>query len=165
PRPRVRGRLPENRRSKGAGEGHERRRGDRHLLALRRRRVDRGVRRRVPEGSRMTTADLLRSSWTFRPVVLLACAAALAWHAAMGGLRSARRTSALLAAMAILFLALSSPLDALAAGYLFSAHMLQHLLLVLVVPALALMALPAAQGSPSAWADGAARWVLSRPVV
>jgi cytochrome c oxidase assembly factor CtaG len=117
----------------------------------------------------MTTADLLRSSWTLRPVVLLACAAAIAWHASTGGLRAGRRTAALLAAVAILLLALSSPIDALAAGYLFSAHMLQHLLLVLVVPALALMALP-----PPAFAHGgragrafeaASRWLLRRPVV
>jgi len=112
----------------------------------------------------MTTADLLRSSWTFRPVVLLACAVALAWHGSSGGLRSARRTGALLAAVAALVLALSSPLDALAAGYLFSAHMLQHLLLVLVVPALALMALPPAP-VPAPVVDRVARWLLARPVI
>jgi cytochrome c oxidase assembly factor CtaG len=37
---------------------------------------------------------------------------------------------------------LTSPLDALANGYLFSAHMLQHLLLLLVVPPLLLLARP-----------------------
>ena len=35
-----------------------------------------------------------------------------------------------------------SPLNALADGYLFSAHMLQHILLLLIVPALLLMSLP-----------------------
>jgi cytochrome c oxidase assembly factor CtaG len=44
-----------------------------------------------------------------------------------------------------------SPLAVLAQGYLFSAHMLQHILLVLAVPALALMALPPAARLP-AWA-------------
>jgi putative membrane protein len=124
----------------------------------------------------MTTSDLLRSAWSFRPVVLVACAAALAWHgvilrsarersATRGGSRSARRTGALLAAVAVLILALSSPIDALAAGYLFSAHMLQHLLLVLVVPALALMALPPARGTGRPVAARMARWLLDRPVV
>jgi putative membrane protein len=112
----------------------------------------------------MTTSDLLRSAWAFRPVVLLACAAALAWHGAIGGFRSARRTGALVAAVAVLLLTLSSPLDTLAAGYLFSAHMLQHLLLVLVVPALALMALPPASVTPP-FVARAARWLLERPVV
>jgi cytochrome c oxidase assembly factor CtaG len=42
----------------------------------------------------------------------------------------------------ILFLTLASPIDALADGYLFSAHMLQHLLLLLAVPPLILLSLP-----------------------
>lgn len=112
----------------------------------------------------MTTADLLRSGWVFRPLVLLACAGALAFHGARGGFRSTRRTGALAAAVTVLVLALSSPIDTLAAGYLFSAHMLQHLLLVLVVPPLALMALPPAPVT-SPVADRAARWILDRPVV
>jgi putative membrane protein len=112
----------------------------------------------------MTTSDLLRSAWSLRPAVLLACAAALAWHGARGGLRSTHRTGALAAAVTVLILALSSPIDKLAAGYLFSAHMLQHLLLVLVVPALALMALPPVTvAAPTA--DRVARWLLARPVV
>jgi cytochrome c oxidase assembly factor CtaG len=43
--------------------------------------------------------------------------------------------------VAVLVLALLSPIGQLADGYLFSAHMLQHLLLVLVVPPLALLGL------------------------
>jgi putative membrane protein len=113
----------------------------------------------------MTTTDLLRSAWSFRPVVLVACAAALTAHGVRGGFRSRRRTGALLVAVTVLVLALSSPLDALAAGYLFSAHMLQHLVLVLLVPALALMALPKASLAPSPTANRAARWLLSRPLV
>ncbi len=45
-------------------------------------------------------------------------------------------------ALAILFCTLASPVNALANGYLFSAHMLQHLLLLLVVPPLLLLGLP-----------------------
>ena len=39
----------------------------------------------------------------------------------------------------ILFLSLQSPLDTLGDTYLFSAHMAQHLLLILVVPPLLLL--------------------------
>ncbi len=49
----------------------------------------------------------------------------------------------------MLVLALASPIGQLAEGYLFSAHMLQHLLLVLVVPPLALLGL-GARGRPGA---------------
>ena len=47
------------------------------------------------------------------------------------------------AAVASFFLALASPIGVLARGYLFSAHMLQHLLLLLAVPPLVLLGLPA----------------------
>jgi cytochrome c oxidase assembly factor CtaG len=53
------------------------------------------------------------------------------------------------AAVAVLFLALASPIGVLAQGYLFSAHMLQHLLLVLVVPPLALLGLPHGESVPA----------------
>ncbi|HEY2799848.1 MAG TPA: cytochrome c oxidase assembly protein, partial [Chthoniobacterales bacterium] len=47
-----------------------------------------------------------------------------------------------LAAVVIFLLTLLSPINALADGYLFSAHMLQHILLLLIVPALLLISLP-----------------------
>jgi putative membrane protein len=45
-------------------------------------------------------------------------------------------------AVVVFLLALISPLSALANGYVFSAHMVQHILLVLIVPALLLLSLP-----------------------
>jgi cytochrome c oxidase assembly factor CtaG len=45
-------------------------------------------------------------------------------------------------AVGVFLLALISPFSALANGYLFSAHMVQHILLVLIVPALFLLSLP-----------------------
>jgi cytochrome c oxidase assembly factor CtaG len=89
----------------------------------------------------MTNRELL-AAWTFPVPAFLAGVALLALHRASGGLRSARRTAALGAALALAALALASPLAVLAAGYLFSAHMLQHLLLVLAIPPLLLGALP-----------------------
>lgn len=47
-----------------------------------------------------------------------------------------------LAGMLVIFLALVSPLDEIGDEYLFSAHMIQHLLLTLVAPPLLLLGLP-----------------------
>jgi cytochrome c oxidase assembly factor CtaG len=52
------------------------------------------------------------------------------------------RAACYLGGVAVLALALLSPLDLLADRYLFSAHMLQHILLLLVVPPLILAGLP-----------------------
>jgi putative membrane protein len=51
----------------------------------------------------------------------------------------------------VLVLALVSPLNTLADGYLFSAHMLQHVLLLLIVPPLALLSVPPLQRAPDRW--------------
>jgi cytochrome c oxidase assembly factor CtaG len=92
----------------------------------------------------MTTRDLLLHAWTWRPAVALLLAAVFALHFAR--LRFARpwRSLALGAAASAVAVALASPIDALARGTLFSAHMLQHMLLALVVPPLLLLALPPA---------------------
>jgi putative membrane protein len=70
--------------------------------------------------------------------VLAACFAALAW-----GARKARPP--FFAAIVLFYLTLASPVNALADGYLFSAHMLQHLLLLLVIPPLLLLGLTGEQ--------------------
>jgi putative membrane protein len=64
---------------------------------------------------------------------------------------------ALPAALVILALALALPALPQAAGYLFSARMLQHLLLQLVVPALFLLGLPPLKPPPLPW-------LLKRPL-
>jgi len=56
--------------------------------------------------------------------------------------RFPRKLAFLMLALVVFVLTLESPLETLAEGYLFSAHMLQHLLLLLIVPALLLLALP-----------------------
>jgi len=88
----------------------------------------------------MTTQQFLISAWTWNPAALLAGAAALAAYLWAFGVN--RRIPLLLAGLGVFVLTLISPLNALAAGYLFSAHMLQHILLLLIVPALLLMSLP-----------------------
>lgn len=95
----------------------------------------------------MTTWQLLRSTWHWHPSVLLGCLALLLAYLAArrraGGWQG-WRVAAFAAGTATLLLALVSPLDGLGDSYLFSAHMLQHLLLLQIVPPLLLLGLPPA---------------------
>ena len=88
----------------------------------------------------MTTQQFLTSAWTWNLAALVSSGVALAVY--LWGFGVNRRIVYLLAGLGVFIFTLSSPLNALAAGYLFSAHMLQHLLLLLIVPALLLMSLP-----------------------
>ena len=88
----------------------------------------------------MTTQQFLTSAWTWNLAALVSSCVALAAY--LWGFGMNRRIAYLLAGLGVFVFTLSSPLNALAAGYLFSAHMLQHILLLLIVPALLLMSLP-----------------------
>ncbi len=88
----------------------------------------------------MTTAQFILSGCTWNPAVLLAGVVALPIYAA--AFRDRRRIGWFAAALGVLLLTLLSPLNTLADGYLFSAHMAQHILLLLIVPALLLLSLP-----------------------
>jgi putative membrane protein len=99
----------------------------------------------------MTTYQFFTEAWTWNSIVLsLALIASMSYWLAFG-----RRGRPLYfaAALVIFVLAFVSPLSTLANGYLFSAHMLQHILLVLVVPALLLISLPRSFSlrSPLTW--------------
>ena len=84
------------------------------------------------------------SGWTADPVVLLALAlAALAYGFAC---RSRARWGWFGAAVAVVVLAELSPIRLLADGVLFSAHMVQHILLLLIAPALVVLSLPPSVG-------------------
>src|SRR5437016_1036923 len=88
----------------------------------------------------MTTQQFLTSAWTRNtPVLLLSGVAIVAYVWAFG---VSRRFLYLIVGVGVFVLTLLSPLNALADGYFFSAHMLQHILLLLIVPALLLMSLP-----------------------
>ncbi|TWT35401.1 Cytochrome c oxidase caa3 assembly factor (Caa3_CtaG) [Posidoniimonas corsicana] len=78
--------------------------------------------------------------WT-SPVWAAAAVLLLAYLAASVG-RSRGQLAILLVGLGLLVLAFVSPVGVLAEGYLFSAHMVQHLVLLLVVPACLLLALP-----------------------
>ncbi|HUA86244.1 MAG TPA: cytochrome c oxidase assembly protein [Bryobacteraceae bacterium] len=90
----------------------------------------------------MTTGDFFRSAWVWRPVAAAGCMAILAVYAAFVRFRFGVRSAAFFAGVALVALALFSPMAALADNYLFSVHMARHILLVLVVPALLVSGLP-----------------------
>lgn len=109
-------------------------------------------------------------SWTGcggTAAMLLAYMACFGWS---------RRAAWLVAGVVIFLVTLVSPLAALANGYLFSAHMVQHILLLLAVPALALRSLPATVHLTAraarllhpafCWACGAgAMWIWHAPAL
>ncbi len=86
---------------------------------------------------------LLTWGWDWEPSVLLGCAGLLAAYLAAARWRPPREAPWFAAGVAVLLLALVSPLDTLGDTVLFTAHMLQHLLLVLAVPPLLLLGIPA----------------------
>jgi putative membrane protein len=94
----------------------------------------------------MTTYQFLTNAWKWNPVLLLLCALALAGYFLAFGFRG--RSAHFVGALIIVLVALVSPLNTLADGYLFSAHMVQHILLVLIIPALLLLSLPRSLSLP-----------------
>ena len=91
----------------------------------------------------MTTWRLLTTAWDGEPSVLIGCAALIAGYVAMTRRRPSRDAGYFFAGVFVLLFAQCSPLDALGDSYLFSAHMIQHLLLLLIVPPLLILGIPA----------------------
>jgi len=88
----------------------------------------------------MTTYQFFTTAWTWNSVVLsLVVASSVGYWFSFGG---RGRPLYFIGAAVVFLLAFISPLSALANGYVFSAHMVQHILLLLVVPALFLLSLP-----------------------
>ena len=105
----------------------------------------------------MTTQQFLISAWTLNIAALVLSGIALVAYLWAFGVN--RRILFLLAGLGVFVLTLISPLNTLAAGYLFSAHMMQHILLLLIVPALLWMSLPR-------WVSlGPRSWLLANPFV
>ena len=122
----------------------------------------------------MTTQQLLTSGWTWDPAVLAISAAALAAYLAVFRLHA--RCWLFAAALGVFLFTMISPIRALADGYLFSAHMAQHILLLLVAPAFLLMSLPANFTLPgflqklahpaAGWVSGVgAMWIWHAPAL
>ena len=90
--------------------------------------------------------------WNFDPILVLGIALfTAAYFYALGPLRrrygwaetvDRRQVAYFVTGTVLLFLALCSPLDTIGDDYLFSAHMVQHMLLAIVVPPLWLLGTP-----------------------
>jgi putative membrane protein len=91
----------------------------------------------------MTTDFVSLSDWSWSIPVLVSYLGLAAVYLLAFGRRC--RFGWLAAATVMLMLTLDSPLNTLAEGYLFSAHMAQHILLLLIVPGLLLLAVPRGQ--------------------
>ncbi len=93
-------------------------------------------------------ASLSLWTWSWDPTVAagtLALAGGYAWLIRGGGRTAAWSPLARVyfaGGLLVLFLALESPIDVAGDHYLFSLHMLQHLLLAMIVPPLLLLGLP-----------------------
>ena len=105
--------------------------------------------------------------WDLHPSVVIGLALLGGLYVFWGGLEAPRRRVAAFAvALAVLGLALNGPLHNLSHGYLFSAHMVQHLALTLVFPPLLLYGTPASVVRPLLGPHGVAsfaRWA-TRPL-
>jgi cytochrome c oxidase assembly factor CtaG len=106
----------------------------------------------------MSPSYLSFSGWDWEPSVVIGCAALLVAYGAALRFRFSKRAGFFVAGTYILLLALVSPLEMLADHYLLSAHMLQHILLMLVVPPLWLL------GIPRDAAQNLLRWRIARSI-
>jgi putative membrane protein len=87
---------------------------------------------------KMTTTRLLLTAWDFDWSVIVGCVLILMVYFFKPRANRWQRMC-FVCGICILFLSLQSPLDALSDTYLFSAHMAQHLFLILLVPPLLLL--------------------------
>lgn len=90
----------------------------------------------------MTGWELLKAGWDWEPSVVGGAPMLLGGYLAAVRFRRDRKTLLFAAGVVVMFLALVSPLDVLSDNYLFSAHMLQHILLDLMAPLLFVLGLP-----------------------
>lgn len=90
----------------------------------------------------MGGGSAILSAWDFAPSIIIGCAGLLLLDLALVRWRISRMSGWYVAGVAALAFALMSPLDELGDEYLFSAHMVQHLFLVLIVPPLLLGGFP-----------------------
>jgi putative membrane protein len=90
----------------------------------------------------MSTRQFFLLAWSWNPLVLIVCVAALLAYAKAVRFRWPAQSGWFITGVALFYLMLASPVSTLADGYLFSAHMLQHLMLLLVIPPLLLLGWP-----------------------
>ena len=88
--------------------------------------------------------QVLGSTWNYEPWVLISALIAIAAYCTVTSFKLTKQSALFILGIAIYIFALISPLDFLGRTYLFSAHMIQHILLLLVVPLLLLLGIPTA---------------------
>jgi putative membrane protein len=101
----------------------------------------------------MTAWKLFKITWSIDPSVLAGSAIVLGGFVAIVRKRWTRHAWLFVAGILVFVFALECPLDTIGDIYLFSAHMAQHLFLLLVVPILVILGLPR-------WL---AEWILAQP--
>jgi putative membrane protein len=104
--------------------------------------------------------NLLTTGWDWEPSVVAGCAALAITYLAAMRRQFSRRMLYFFGGVLLLLLDLVSPIDALADGYLFSAHIVQHFLLALVIPPLLLLGLPSLDMRLSAPMPAFVPWTL-----
>jgi putative membrane protein len=90
----------------------------------------------------MNISEFLTKAWSPEPGVIALAILFLAVFIMAGGLKYRGRTALFGAGVALMVLAVVSPLGHLGRNYLLSAHMIQHILLLLVVPLFILFGMP-----------------------
>jgi len=90
----------------------------------------------------MTTGQLFAEAWDLQPTVVFGSVALIFAYLWVVRFRMNRKTVLFGSGVLLMFLTLIGPLDFLGDEYLFSAHMLEHLLFYLAVPPLLLLGLP-----------------------
>jgi cytochrome c oxidase assembly factor CtaG len=92
----------------------------------------------------MTSGQFFAGAWDFEPTVIFGSAALFLAYLWVVGFRLNRKTALFGSGVLLMLLTLIGPLDFLGDDYLFSAHMMEHILLYLAVPPLLLLGLPPA---------------------
>jgi putative membrane protein len=109
--------------------------------------------------------------WEFYPSIVLGCLAWAAWYVLNCVVQKKRPTNlqagAFAASLLVVFGALQGPLHELSDLYLFSGHMVQHLLLTLVFPPLFILGIPDWMVQPVARLPGVAAFgrAITHPLV
>lgn len=90
----------------------------------------------------MNIWQVLSSTWNMEPWVLVSALILLLGYGYATGFKFTKLSALFISGIALYVLALVSPLDYLGRTYLLSAHMIQHILLLLIVPLLLLLSIP-----------------------